>query len=229
MIKTSIKVALTVFLLIAQTAYSQSVTANSVATNGGGLLFPEVSSAAPALATSIPLFLDTEPASMPIFPDSDPMGTSLRIISSLFGVILLAFGVSWFIQKKGGLGGNVFGKVVGILPLDNRRMIYIVDIMGRVLILGVTETNINLLGELTDKETLDSLRLQYDQPSPGMEKLFAFLKPGNRATETSEKPETDNKETESGNLHQLRQQDRLKKLNQMLLKRNNPDQPDKEQ
>ncbi len=169
---------------------------------------------------------------MPIFPDTDPLGTSLRIISSLFGVIILAFGISWFIQKKTGLGGNVFGKVIGILPLDNRRMIYIVDIMGRVLILGVTEANINLLGELTDKDTLDSLRLQYDQPSPGMEKLFSFLRSGKAAfsSQPGSEPETpQTPQAEGGNVHQLRQQDRLKKLNDMLLKRGNPEESDKEQ
>jgi flagellar biogenesis protein FliO len=224
-----IKFVLTVFLLINVTAFTQPV-----ATSGDGLLLTAASVTAPTVGSSVPLFLDTEPASMPVFPDTDPLGTSLRIISSLFGVIILAFGISWFIQKKGGLGGNVYGKVIGILPLDNRRMIYIVDIMGRVMILGVTEANINLLGELTDKDTLDSLRLQYDQPSPGMEKLFSFLRAGKAAI--SKPSEKSNQEegiesepsVENSNIHQLRQQDRLKKLNDMLLKRNVSETPDKE-
>lgn len=165
---------------------------------------------------------------MPLFPDSDPMGTSLRILSSLFAVILLAFGISWFIQKKVGIGGNVFGKILGILPLDNKRMIYLVDVMGKVLILGVTESNINLLGELTDKDTLDALRLQNDQPSPGIEKLFAYLsrkneepaQPRTNAAESSGKPENND------NTSRFRQEDRLKKLNSMLHKRSNNDNPE---
>lgn len=156
------------------------------------------------------------------------MGTSLRILSSLFGVILLAFGVSWFIQKKVGLGGNVFGKVVGILPLDNRRMIYLVDVMGRVLILGVTESNINLLAELTDKDTLDALRLQYDKPSPGMNRLFSFLQSEEKNASSETQPENKPAENDAGNIHQLRQQDRVKKLNEMLLKRGNLQSEDKE-
>ncbi len=164
---------------------------------------------------------------MPLFPDSDPMGTSLRILSSLFAVILLAFGISWFIQKKAGIGGNVFGKILGILPLDNKRMIYLVDIMGKVLILGVTETNINLLCELTDKDTLDALRLQNDQPSPGIERLFAFLNRKNEEPVPTQKSSSDtNTGSEGGgNLHSFRQEDRLKKLNAMLHKRNNDDNP----
>lgn len=193
-----------------------------VATSGDGL-FSEPATLS-AIASPTPLFLDLQPASMPLFPDSDPMGTSLRILSSLFAVILLAFGISWFIQKKAGIGGNVFGKILGILPLDNKRMIYLVDVMGKVLILGVTESNINLLGELTDKDTLDALRLQNDQPSPGIEKLFAYLSRKNE--EPAPQAETAKKAAEpeeNGNLQRFRSEDRLKKLNAMLHKRNDND------
>ncbi len=197
-----------------------------VATSGDGLFSEPATFSVTASPT--PLFLDLQPASMPLFPDSDPAGTSLRILSSLFAVILLAFGISWFIQKKAGIGGNVFGKVLGILPLDNKRMIYLVDVMGKVLILGVTESNINMLGELTDKDTLDALRLQNDQPSPGIEKLFAYLsrkneepaQPQPEAAPKTEEPE------KNGNLHMFRSEDRLKKLNSMLHKRNTNDTPD---
>lgn len=156
------------------------------------------------------------------------MGTSLRILSSLFAVILLAFGISWFIQKKAGIGGNVFGKILGILPLDNKRMIYLVDVMGKVLILGVTETNINLLCELTDKDTLDALRLQNDQPSPGIEKLFAFLSRKNEVSEPAKTDSTgqDTQPETRNNLHSFRQEDRLKKLNSMLHKKSSNDNPD---
>jgi len=219
-ISNLIKAALTVFLLICMTAQSQPV-----ATSGDGLFSGPATFSATASPT--PLFLDLQPASMPLFPDSDPMGTSLRILSSLFAVILLAFGISWFIQKKAGIGGNVFGKILGILPLDNKRMIYLVDVMGKVLILGVTESNINLLGELTDKDTLDALRLQNDQPSPGIEKLFAYLsrkneEPTQPQAETAKKAD---EPEESDNLHRFRQEDRLKKLNAMLHKRSNDDNP----
>lgn len=215
MITDLCKTALLIFLLITSLAYPQPV-----ATSGDGLLLSGTATEAQVFLGSDPLFLDTQPASMPYFPASDPAGTSLRIISSLFAIIILAFAVSWFIQKKVGFGSNVFGKVLGILPLDNRRMIYLVDVMGRVLILGVTEANINHLGEITDKDTLDSLRLQYNQPSPGMEKLFAFLKSGKKTSNESDATKTAEEEaSESVDAHKIRQQERLRKLNDMLLKR----------
>lgn len=214
MITDLCRIALAVFLFIAPVVYSQPV-----ATSGGGLLLSGNATEAQTFAGSEPFFLDTQPASMPYFPASDPAATSLSIISSLFAIIILAFAVSWFIQKKTGFGSNVFGKVLGILPLDNRRMIYLVDVMGRVLILGVTDANINLLGEITEKDTLDSLRLQYDQPSPGMEKLFSFLKSGSKANKPPEEPNTPEESSENPGMHKIRQQERLRKLNDMLIKR----------
>jgi len=219
----TVKFALIIFILAASSVFAQPV-----ALTGDDFL-----SSGPAtfstLATATPLFLDTQPASMPVFPDADPMGTSLRILSSLFFLIILAFGISWFIQKKTGLGGNVFGKVLGILPLDNRRLIYIVDIMGKVLILGVTENNINLLGELTDKDTLDSLRLQYNTPPlPGMEKLFSFISGRSGQQEENSSNGQPEEDISQDNIHQARQQERAKKLQNMLLKKVNSDNQEKD-
>ena len=159
-------------------------------------------------------------ASIPYLPASDPLSSTLRIVSSLFAVIILAFALSWLIQKKAGFGGNVFGKVLGILPLDNRRMIYLVDVMGKVLILGVTDSNINMLGEVTDKDTLDALRLQNNKPLPGMERLFAFLRPATDQTPSAAGAE-ENQQTH-GQAQTERNHERLRKLNDLLVKRNNP-------
>ena len=117
------------------------------------------------------------------------------------------------------------GAVNDIDPVGQKDRL--VDIMGKVLILGVTETNINLLCELTDKDTLDALRLQNDQPSPGIERLFAFLNRKNEEPVPTQKSSSDtNTGSEGGgNLHSFRQEDRLKKLNAMLHKRNNDDNP----
>ncbi|MDN5278470.1 MAG: flagellar protein FliO/FliZ [Clostridiales bacterium] len=183
-----------------------SAHAQPVASEGNGFLASE------------PLFLDQPVASsLPFLPNSDPFSTSLRILSALFAVIIIAFALSWFIQKKGGFNNNVFGKVIGVLPLDNKRIIYLVDVVGRILILGVTDSNINLLCEITDKDTIDSLRLQGQTPTmPGMEKIFSFLK-NNKTDESADQPEineTDIKTSTSKN------HERLRKINSLLVKRN---------
>lgn len=106
----------------------------------------------------------------------DSFATVIRILISLTIVIIVAFALSWFLQKRGGVRVGSLGKTIGILPIGNRRFIYMVEIANKVLILGVTDANINLLGEVTDKDTLDALRLENNTTSmPGIEKLFPFL------------------------------------------------------
>jgi flagellar biogenesis protein FliO len=223
-------------LLFALFASISSASAEPVATASNGFLsaanatteqkqsfvsdYPAAATSTPASAAEAPLpfYLEGPVASITYLPTSDPLSSTLRIVSSLFAVIILAFALSWFIQKKTGFGGNVFGKVLGVLPLDNRRMIYLVDVMGKVLILGVTDSNINMLGEVTDKDTLDSLRLQNDKPMPGMERLFAFLRPTADHSQTSLGEED---QQSQGKAQTDRNHERMRKLNELLVKRNN--------
>lgn len=163
---------------------------------------------------------------MPFLTNTDPFGTSLSILSALFAVIIIALILSWIVQRKGVFGGNIFGKVVGILPLDNRRFIYIVDVVGRILVLGVTESNINLLCEITDKDTIDSMRLQGEIPAmPGMEKIFSFLKRSKPDDSESAVDITEINNHEVKNATEKNQQ-RLRKLNSLLLKRNQENPPE---
>jgi len=215
-----------------------SVSAEPVATASNGFLTEEISQSAAdttlssgsalmtpastAVDAPLPFYLEGPVASAPFLPMSDPLSSTLRIISSLFVVIILAFGLSWLIQKKAGFGGNVFGKVLGILPLDNRRMIYLIDVMGRVLILGVTDSSINMLAEITDKDTLDALRLQNDKPLPGMERLFSFLRPATGEDNASTANEKTESQTTPAQAQNQRNNERLRKLNDLLVKRKNP-------
>ncbi|OGK12594.1 MAG: hypothetical protein A2W80_17725 [Candidatus Riflebacteria bacterium GWC2_50_8] len=225
-------------LLFALVVSICSVSAEPVATASNGFLSTETAAstidqtatpdylatasgpATSAAEAPLPFYMEGPVASIPYLPASDPLSSTLRIVSSLFAVIILAFALSWLIQKKAGFGGNVFGKVLGILPLDNRRMIYLVDVMGKVLILGVTDSNINMLGEVTDKDTLDALRLQNNKPLPGMERLFAFLRPATDQTPSAAGAE-ENQQTH-GQAQTERNHERLRKLNDLLVKRNNP-------
>jgi flagellar protein FliO/FliZ len=214
-----IKTVLIILFISLGCVYGQPVASSS-----DGLLSLPASNTVQSSVSTVtaqPFYLDTQPASFPAFTASDPFGASLRIISSLFAVIILAFVISWLLQRKGGIGGNVFGKVLGILPLDNKRLIYLVDIMGRVLILGVADNSISLLCEITDKDTLDTLRLQYEKPAPGMEKLFSFLR---RHRDSAAEGSEDTPLTPESR-HENNQQ-RLRKLNELLVKRSNPNEED---
>lgn len=142
---------------------NDSIASNSVLENDEG---------------SLPLFSNNTNATgtTRLITSANAMTSTLSLITSLIGIIILALIISWFIQKKTGFGANNFGKVLGIVPLDNKRLLYIVDVMGKMLVLGVTESSINLITEITDKDTVDAYRLKYGQSvTPGLDKLFPFL------------------------------------------------------
>ncbi|MGQ9615730.1 MAG: FliO/MopB family protein [Spirochaetota bacterium] len=56
-------------------------------------------------------------------------------------------------------------KVLATYPLAANRVIQIVDIAGQVLILGVSDANINLITEISDKEVIDRIKLMSSKES----------------------------------------------------------------
>lgn len=179
---------------------------------------------------SLPLFPEKTPTNPNKLPSqTNGMSATFSLIISLFGIIVLALAASWFIQKKTGFGSNNFGKVLGIVPLDSKRLIYVVDVMGKMLVLGVTENNINFLTEITDKDTIDAYRLKYGQSvTPGLDKLFPFMNKGrddqdndsNLSDEASRIIEEKKAEKIKSTLDK-NHENRLKKLKAMIIKANN--------
>ncbi len=179
---------------------------------------------------SLPLFSNrTSSSTARMFPETNGLSATFSLIISLLGIIVLALAASWFIQKKTGIGSNNFGKVLGIVPLDNKRLIYIVDIMGKMMVLGVTESNISFLTEITDKDTLDAYRLKYGQAvTPGLDKLFPFMNKNsedqnddtNLSEEASRIVEEKKAEKVKTTLDQ-NHENRLKRLQNMIIKANN--------
>jgi len=150
----------------------------------------------------------------------DVFSATLKMVTSLAIVIGLVMGLSWFLQQRGGLNRSIFGRTLGILPLDNRRFLYLVDIMGRVLVLGVTEHSINLLCEITDKASIDALRVQSKAPaSASLERMFSFLRRG-RSTESDELLEGAAQDPSMNfSTHTMNAQQQLQQIEKLRLKR----------
>jgi len=67
-----------------------------------------------------------------------------------------------FVTKRAGihvLGEDVV-QVLAMVPVGQNKYLQIVDLAGRVLVLGVSDNSINLVTEITEKEQIDRLRLQ---------------------------------------------------------------------
>jgi flagellar biogenesis protein FliO len=58
-------------------------------------------------------------------------------------------------------------KVLATYPLAANRIIQVVDIAGQVLVLGVSESNINLITELEDQEVIDRIKLASSKEKTG--------------------------------------------------------------
>jgi flagellar biosynthetic protein FliO len=79
-------------------------------------------------------------------------------------------------------------KVLATYPLAANRIIQVVDVGGQVLVLGVSDSSINLITELQDQEVIDRIRLASSKEKSGtgsFKDTFigllggkAFMKPG---------------------------------------------------
>lgn len=115
----------------------------------------------------------------------EPQPTSISFLSTVsyvfsllvtFAVVIgLAFFTSRFIGKK--TGGSVIlsdGKILSSLSLGPNRFIYVVEIAGKYLILGVTEHAINTLHEITNTDEIATLKnkVPINPPKNQFEQLF---------------------------------------------------------
>jgi flagellar protein FliO/FliZ len=79
----------------------------------------------------------------------------LETLFTLFVVILIAFGVLVGARKLGIGGASGPIRLLGRLPLDARRAIYVVKIGPKVLVVGSSEGGLNKLGELKPHDLPD--------------------------------------------------------------------------
>ena len=102
--------------------------------------------------------------------DPKPTGISwwstLAYLFSLCAVFAVVLVMAYFAARFVGGRFNAArmsasgGRILENLPLGPNRSVCTVEMAGRVFLLGVTEHNINLLGEITDKDLIENLRTQ---------------------------------------------------------------------
>lgn len=79
-----------------------------------------------------------------------------------------------FIQQKSGiqLSGQNVVQVLSVVPLGPGKTLHVVDMAGKVFLLGASENNINLLTEIKDKDEIDRIRLLSSRSAPVAGKGF---------------------------------------------------------
>lgn len=100
------------------------------------------------------------------YQDPTPPATSILSTIAYIFTLLLAFavviGLAYFTSRilgqKLGQGAASNSRVLTTVPLGTNRTLQVVEIAGKVLLLGVTEQNITLLQEISDPEEITKLR-----------------------------------------------------------------------
>jgi flagellar biogenesis protein FliO len=93
----------------------------------------------------------------------------LRTVAVL-GVIIIGIYLIFRLLLKNRRSPVKDSEIVQILatyPLAANRLIQIVDIGGQILVLGVSDSNVNLITEIDDKEVIDRIRLLSSKESRG--------------------------------------------------------------
>ncbi len=97
-------------------------------------------------------------------PKVDEESYAWVIIKTLFILGVLVGGFYYFfrfVTRKAGIsmpGGDV-AQTLSVVPLGQNKFLQIVDLAGKVLVLGVTDGSINLIMEIKDKDEIDRIRL----------------------------------------------------------------------
>jgi flagellar protein FliO/FliZ len=93
---------------------------------------------------------------------------TLAVLAVLVIVIYLVFRV--FLRNRHKIVSSTqVIKVLATYPLAGNKTIQIVQIADKVLILGITDSNINLISTLEDKETIDKIKLESSKETRGFQ------------------------------------------------------------
>jgi len=97
-------------------------------------------------------------------PQIEEESASWLVIKTIFVLALFIGGFYAFYkfvaQKSGmNLSGQEAIRILSTVSLGTNKFIQIVDVAGKIFLLGVTDNNINLLTEIKDREEIDRIRL----------------------------------------------------------------------
>jgi flagellar protein FliO/FliZ len=97
-------------------------------------------------------------------PAVEEESTAWMFIKMLLVLGIFAGGFYYFyrfVTRKTGV--NLFGgeavRVLSVVPLGQNKFLQIVDLAGKLLVIGVSDNSINLITEVTDRDQVDRIRI----------------------------------------------------------------------
>lgn len=101
------------------------------------------------------------------------VGTAFRFLLVLFVMVAAFYLIMRFMKQRSWLpgGGDGLIQVIASVPIMPGKFLQVVDMAGKLLVLGVSESGIRLVAEIEDRETVDRIRLWHSKkpasPFPG--------------------------------------------------------------
>jgi len=101
----------------------------------------------------------------------------LRMILVLAAVIGVVYGIFYLLKRsgKGQLVQNDAIRLLGSQSLPNNRNLYLVEVGSQVFLVGAGGDAVNLISEITDRETVDAVILRGGESSANGKKSFAEM------------------------------------------------------
>ena len=123
------------------------------------------------------------------YKPASTIGVFVRMIIVLIVVVLLIYAFFWFVKRK--TNNNLktdddYLRRVAYLNIAPGKTVEVITLIDKAYLIGVTEDNINLLGEIDDKELITAMNLNSDKksnikkPATFSEVLELFLQKGNK-------------------------------------------------
>jgi len=98
----------------------------------------------------------------------------LIILAAVVGAIYLLF---WVLRRSAGkkITENNLIRVLGSRSLAGNRSLHLVEVGTSVFLVGASDGGVELISEITDKESIDSVRLKAAEEAPGGRRSFQQL------------------------------------------------------
>jgi len=147
------------------------------------------------------------------------LGDFLRVIVVLGVIIALIYALVWILRKLTGIkasGGGDEIRVYHTRPIKGNSALHLVEAGNRIFLIGSTDSSINLISEIDEKEAIDSIRLRSSRaPASGsfarLIKNHFSAKPAKK-NKGAEKSRMDDRSADDSILNLQKQRERLKNL-----------------
>lgn len=101
----------------------------------------------------------------PAYKGPSTIGVFVRMIVVLIIVVALIYGVFWFIKKKTNIvkTDDDYLRRAAYINIAPGKTIEVITLIDKAYLIGVTEDNITMLGEIQDEELIKAMNLSADK------------------------------------------------------------------